>query len=191
LLAGAFPLASAAPYAALLGIFHELERLHPSAAGGLLPQHAPWQADAFALTRLFAAVSGAVRAIAAETPLVLVVEDLHWADQSTWELVSFLASGVRADPVLLLVTIRAEELGPARPVSILVSELARMPHAERLILAPLDRGRGGRAGTGSNGGGPVCPGDGWTTAASGRQPILHRGVARRRPGLWHPAGVSR
>jgi DNA-binding CsgD family transcriptional regulator len=69
---------------------------------------------------------------------VLVVEDLHWADRSTWELVSFLARGIRADPVLLLVTIRSEELGPARPVSVLVGELARMPHAERLILAPLD-----------------------------------------------------
>ena len=68
---GGIPLASAAPYAALLGIFHALARLHPPAAGGLLPQHAPWQADAFALTRLFAAVSDAVRAIAAETPLVL------------------------------------------------------------------------------------------------------------------------
>jgi len=135
---GGIPLASAAPYAALLGIFHALARLHPPAAGGLLPQHAPWQADAFALTRLFAAVSGAVRAIAVETPLVLVVEDLHWADRSTWALVSFLAREIRADPVLLLVTIRAEELGPARPVSVLVGELARMPHAERLILGPLD-----------------------------------------------------
>jgi predicted ATPase len=80
-------------------------------------------------------VAAAVGAIAAETPLVLVVEDLHWADASTRGLVSFLARAIRADPVLLLVTVRSEELDPARPVSVLIGELARMPHAERLVLA--------------------------------------------------------
>jgi hypothetical protein len=45
---------------------------------------------------------------------------------------------IRADPVLLLVSVRAEELDPARPVSVLIGELTRMPHAERLVLAPLD-----------------------------------------------------
>ncbi len=135
---GGIPLASDTPYALVLGILQALARLHPPAAGGLLPQDAPVRADPFGRTRLLAAAADAVRVVAAETPLVLVVEDLHWADASTRGLVSFLARVIRADPVLLVVTVRAEELDPARPVSVLIGELARMPHAERLALAPLD-----------------------------------------------------
>ena len=136
---GGIPLASDTPYAPVLSILQALARLHPSAAGGLLPQDAPRRADPFGPTRLLAAAADAVRAVAAEAPLLLVVEDLHWADASTRGLVSFLARVIRADPVLLLVTVRADELDPARPVSVLIGELARMPHAERLVLAPLDR----------------------------------------------------
>jgi DNA-binding CsgD family transcriptional regulator len=67
------------------------------------------------------------------------VEDLHWADTSTRDLVSYLARVLRRDRVLLLVTVRAEELDPARSVAELVAELARAPHAERLVLRPLGR----------------------------------------------------
>jgi predicted ATPase len=142
---GGMPLASDTPYAPVLSILKALARLHPPAAAGLLPQDAAGWGDPFGLTRLFAAAADAVRAVAAETPLVLVVEDLHWADASTRGLISFLGREIRADPVLLVVTTRAEELDPARPVSVLVRELARMPHAERLVLAPLDRAGGGRS----------------------------------------------
>jgi DNA-binding CsgD family transcriptional regulator len=135
---GGIPLASDTPYAPVLGILQALARLHPAAAGGLLPHEAPGRADLFGPTRLLSAAADAVRAVAAQTPLVLVVEDLHWADASTRGLVSFLARAVRENPVLLLVTVRAEELDPARPVSVLIGELARLPHAERLVLAPLE-----------------------------------------------------
>ena len=136
---GGIPLASGTPYAPVLNILQSLARLHPSAAAGLMLQDAPGHADPFGRTRLLAATADAVRAVAAKTPLMLVVEDLHWADASTRELVSFLARVNRTSPVLLVVTVRAEELDPARPVSVLIGELARMPHAERLVLVPLDR----------------------------------------------------
>jgi DNA-binding NarL/FixJ family response regulator len=135
---GGIPLASDAPYAPVLGILQALAGLHQPSAAGLTPQDAPGRADPFGRTRLLAATAEAVRAVAAQSPVVLVVEDLHWADPSTCGLVSFLARAVRADPVLLIVTVRAEELDPARPVSVLVSELTRLPHAEKLALAPLD-----------------------------------------------------
>jgi DNA-binding CsgD family transcriptional regulator len=136
---GGIPLASDTPYAPVLGILQALARLHPPAAGGLLPQDALGRADSFGPTRLLATAADAVRAVAAETPLVLVVEDLHWADASTRGLVSFLSRMIRAEPVLLLTTVRAEEVDPALPVGVLIGELARMPHAERLTLRPMDR----------------------------------------------------
>jgi predicted ATPase len=77
--------------------------------------------------------------VAEQLPLVGVVEDLHWADASTRDLVAYLARVLRRERVLLLATVRAEELDPARPVTDLVGELARAPHAERLVLRPLDR----------------------------------------------------
>ena len=135
---GGIPLAADTPYAPVLGVLQALAGLHPPSAAGLLPQDAPGQAEPFGRTRMFAAAADAVHSVAAQTPLVLVVEDLHWADASTCGLVSFLARAIRADPVLLVVTVRAEELDPARPVSVLIGELARLPHAEKLALAPLD-----------------------------------------------------
>src|SRR5689334_6146158 len=117
---GGIPLASDTPYAPVLGILQALARLHPAAAGGLLLHNAAGHADPIGQTQLLAAAANAVRATAAAIPLVLVVEDLQWADASSCGLVSFLARVTRADPVLLLVTVRAEELDPARPVSVLV-----------------------------------------------------------------------
>jgi DNA-binding CsgD family transcriptional regulator/tetratricopeptide (TPR) repeat protein len=134
---GGIPLAADTPYAPVLSILQALARLHPAAADGLLPRQASDLPDQFGPTRLLAAAADAVRAVAAQTPLVLVVEDLHWADASTCGLVSFLARAIRADPVLLLVTVRSEELDPARPVSVLIGELTRLPHAERVVLTQL------------------------------------------------------
>jgi DNA-binding CsgD family transcriptional regulator len=134
---GGIPLASDTPYAPVLGILRALAQVYPPAAAALMPKQSG-RMDPYGPTRLLAAVADALRAAAAETPVVLLVEDLHWADASTQGLVSFLARGIRADPVLLVVTVRAEELDPARPVTVLISELARLPHAGRLLLAPLD-----------------------------------------------------
>ena len=130
--------------------------------------------------RLLSLAAEALRAVAEQAPVVVVVEDLHWADASTRDLVSYLARVLRRDPVLLLVTVRAEELDPARPVAELVSELARAPHAERLVLRPLDRDEvaaqlraiTGVAAAGRAGGPDGGPGRG--------QPVLHRGTARGR-----------
>ena len=136
---GGIPLASGTPYAPVLGILQSLAESYPSAADRLNLRDAPGLADPFGQTRLLAATADAVRAVAAETPLMLVIEDLHWADASTRGLVSFLARVIRTSPVLLVVTVRAEELDPVQPAGMLIGELARMPHAERLVLVPLDR----------------------------------------------------
>jgi DNA-binding NarL/FixJ family response regulator len=72
-------------------------------------------------------------------PVVLVLEDLHWADASTRDLLVFLQRALRHAPVLQIGTHRTGEIGGDHPVAGMVAELARLPHAERLRLAPLDR----------------------------------------------------
>jgi DNA-binding CsgD family transcriptional regulator len=70
-------------------------------------------------------------------PVVLVLEDLHWADASTRDLLVFLQRALRHAPVLQVGTVRTGEVGGDHPVAGMVAELARLPHAERLRLSPL------------------------------------------------------
>jgi predicted ATPase len=70
-------------------------------------------------------------------PVVLVLEDLQWADASTRDLLVFLQRALRHASVLQIGTHRAGEVGGDHPVAGMVAELARLPHAERLRLEPL------------------------------------------------------
>ncbi len=82
--------------------------------------------------RLFVRVLGVLAELA---PLLLVLEDLHWADDSSRELLDFLAIRLRAEPVMLVATVRDDELddGARR----WLAELERRPRVLRLRLSPL------------------------------------------------------
>jgi DNA-binding CsgD family transcriptional regulator len=136
---GGIPLAADVPYAPMIEVFRALAALYPPARDGLLPRDQPAGAGPPGPARLLSLAAEALRAVAEQVPVVVVVEDLHWADASTRDLVSYLVRVLRRARVLLLATVRAEELDPARPVAGLVGELARAPHAERLVLRPLGR----------------------------------------------------
>jgi DNA-binding CsgD family transcriptional regulator/tetratricopeptide (TPR) repeat protein len=58
-------------------------------------------------------------------PAIVVVEDLHWADSSTRDLISFLARNVHAARMLLIVTYRADDLHRRHPLKSLLAELER------------------------------------------------------------------
>jgi DNA-binding CsgD family transcriptional regulator len=85
--------------------------------------------------RLFLRVLGLLSELAATAPLVLVLEDLHWADESSRELLAFLAVRLRQVPVLLVATVREEELddGTRR----WLAEMAGRPGVTRVRLAGL------------------------------------------------------
>ena len=90
---------------------------------------------------LFDAVAALLGAVAqAAGPLVLVVEDLHWADPSTRDLLRFLLARLDAERVLVVVTVRTDDLHRRHPVRPLLAELVRLPGVERLDLAPFDEG---------------------------------------------------
>jgi DNA-binding CsgD family transcriptional regulator len=85
--------------------------------------------------RLFLRVLGV---LADAAPLLLVLEDLHWADESSRELLAFLAVRLRERPVLVVATLRDTELGPA--ARRWLAELERRPQVTRLALAGLADG---------------------------------------------------
>ena len=62
---------------------------------------------------------------------VVVVEDVHWADESTVDLLRFLGRRIRNAAVLLLVTYRDEDLGATDPLRAALGELARQRPARR------------------------------------------------------------
>jgi predicted ATPase/DNA-binding XRE family transcriptional regulator len=89
------------------------------------------------LYRLFRSVSAFIRAIAEDRPVVLAMDDAHWADQTSLELLRHLARETARDRVLLIVTFRDVEVGRQHPLRNILHDLEREALAERLSLVPL------------------------------------------------------
>jgi ATP/maltotriose-dependent transcriptional regulator MalT len=94
--------------------------------------------------RLFEETLAVLEHLGGEAPVVLVVEDLHWADGSTLDLVSFLAHGAPRQRLLLVATYRRDEVDPESRLRRLVAELLRAREAAALTLEPLGRNEVGR-----------------------------------------------
>ncbi|MFC0628632.1 ATP-binding protein [Kribbella deserti] len=114
------------------------------AIGRLLPTHrligapsAP-QDGQIARAALFDAVLGALTAISAAEPLLLVIEDAHWADDSTRDLIGFLFTRLNTQRIALLVSYRSDDLHRRHPLRRVIGEWSRIPHVRRLNLLPLD-----------------------------------------------------
>ncbi|HEU4430771.1 MAG TPA: AAA family ATPase, partial [Myxococcota bacterium] len=89
--------------------------------------------------RLFDALAGFVRRLAQERTLVLVLDDLHWADEASLRAFGFLASELREGRVLMIGTYRDVEVRREHPLRELLGALARLPSCERLALRGLER----------------------------------------------------
>ncbi len=82
-------------------------------------------------------IFGAVFARLAAEPTVLVVDDLHWADQGTVDLLRFVLRRIRTTHSLIVVALRDRELADDHPVRGLLGDVARSADAESVILRPL------------------------------------------------------
>lgn len=118
----------------------ELSRILPE-LGERLPDLRPPRAQALpeASVRLFDAVARLGAALAARRPLVLAVDDLHWADGSTLDLLRYCirAWGEKQSPILLLLTIRSEEIRPDSALAAWLAGVARDCATTRLTLEPI------------------------------------------------------
>jgi DNA-binding CsgD family transcriptional regulator/tetratricopeptide (TPR) repeat protein len=117
----------------------ELARLLPELVTREREAAGPLEVDRTAQARLFELILGVLERLARDATVVLVVEDLHWADTSTRDLLRYLVRGLRAGRVLFVVTARSEELYGRHPVLPFLAELERDDRVERLELLPLDR----------------------------------------------------
>jgi DNA-binding CsgD family transcriptional regulator/tetratricopeptide (TPR) repeat protein len=75
---------------------------------------------------------------AQQPPLVLVLEDLHWADASTRDFLTFLVRSARTEPLCLVATYRSDELHRRHPLRPVLAELERVSGVDRLGLERFD-----------------------------------------------------
>ena len=142
------------PFGPIADLMRDLREQHPELRdavtdevwAGLAPIAAGWSgapdpgavgpADpALSHARLFAAVIATLAAAAAARPLVVVIEDLHWADAASLDLLGFVARKLVDQNILLLTTSR-----PPRPDDALadfVFEFTRLEVAQTIELEPL------------------------------------------------------
>jgi DNA-binding CsgD family transcriptional regulator/tetratricopeptide (TPR) repeat protein len=115
----------------------DLARLAPALGGG--------DADfgvgpaRYGKERLFEFLLGALGRLSAARPVVCVVEDLHWSDGSSRDMLRFLVRSVAEERVALVLTCRSDDLDRRHPVRPYLVELRRDPRVECIDLVPFSR----------------------------------------------------
>jgi class 3 adenylate cyclase/tetratricopeptide (TPR) repeat protein len=128
----------------------------------LLPNQTAAQATALTegqeeQQRLFWAVTGYLQAIAAKRPVALLLDDLHWADASSLELLQHLARHTRANRVLLLGAYRDVEVNRRHPLEAALRDLGRERLIEEIQIRRLDEKGTGELVSATLGDGDVAP----------------------------------
>ena len=95
--------------------------------------------DPHARFRLFDGITGFLKRASGTQPLVVVLDDLHWADEGSLRLLEFVAREVADARLLLIGTYRDVELSRRHPLSQTLAELTRERLFERIVLRGLNR----------------------------------------------------
>ncbi|GAA3706580.1 hypothetical protein GCM10022204_25490 [Microlunatus aurantiacus] len=140
------------PYAPIVGALRELIVRHGRdqvlewagasrvGLGALLPDLVAPPAEPEALRlQLFEAVARLWESAAQTGALVVVIEDLHWADESTRHLLRFLTGALSDAPVLVVATYRTDELDRRHPLRPFLAEVGRLAGVTRLEIGGLAR----------------------------------------------------
>src|SRR6185312_13778838 len=84
-----------------------------------------------------ALLSAVLEELGRQPPVVAILEDLHWADEATLDLVKLLGRRMQHVSALLVLTYRDDELGPHHPLRIVLGDLATSGAVRRIPLPPL------------------------------------------------------
>jgi len=112
-----------------------LSRLLPDGGDGPAADN---DSSGLARQQMFGGVLGLLTELAAANPVVLVLEDLHWADASTRDLITFLSRMLHRERVAIIATYRSDDLHRRHPLRPLIAELQRLPSVSTIALGPLE-----------------------------------------------------
>ncbi len=87
--------------------------------------------------QLFESIAALLGELADAGPLLLVLEDVHWADRSSRDLLRYLLARLADEPIAVVASYRADDLHRRHPLRPLLAELVRLPGVERMELGPL------------------------------------------------------
>ena len=119
-------------------VVDQLALIVPDLTRRRAPRSSAVELSGLGQVRLFEAVLTAIAGLTDDRTVVLVIEDLHWADRSTQDLLSFLVRNVERTGFLILATIRTDAVDRDTPLATTLGELHRRPTVERIDLGPLD-----------------------------------------------------
>ena len=91
------------------------------------------------LAALFDAVLDVLGRLAMERPLMVILEDIHWADGSTRDLIRFLVRNLRTERLAIVATYRSDDVHRRHPVMPLLAELDRADRVDRVDLGRFGR----------------------------------------------------
>jgi DNA-binding NarL/FixJ family response regulator len=86
---------------------------------------------------LFDSVLGALTGLAADRSVALFIEDVHWADQATRDLLGFLFTRLHTQRIAIIVSYRSDDLHRRHPLRRTLAEWSRLPAVSRVYLDPL------------------------------------------------------
>jgi DNA-binding CsgD family transcriptional regulator len=109
----------------------EIGRLLPEVGAQTMPP-----GDGGSSAQLFELLLGVLVRLAEDRPVLLLIEDLHWADQSTLDFVAFLARALRDVRVLVVSSYRSDEMHRKHPLRSLLTTWERSRLVSRIELAP-------------------------------------------------------
>src|SRR5438270_3592093 len=78
-----------------------------------------------------------LRELATRVPTIVVIEDVHWADEGTLDVLRLLGRRIRSTPTLVIASYRDDELNRSHPLRVVLGELATSDAVARLKLQPL------------------------------------------------------
>ncbi len=143
------------PYGPVMGILRDLSRQldEPTAASVLGPTrqrlggldapaaaaNAPSTTSELGKTHLFEALLDCFNTLAERSRVVVVFEDLHWADSASVEVIDFLARNLAGSPLLIIGSYRRDELDPDQTQARVLTELGRHRTVSEIELSGLDK----------------------------------------------------
>lgn len=141
----------APPYAPITAVLRELvdqvgtDRVLEAAGPGwdtigvLLPELSDHVTGGANENRLHEGVALLLEHVARERPVIVVIEDLHWADEATLTVLRFLLRAVASGPIMIVLSYRSDDVHRGHPLRVFLTEIERGRRAKRLELRRLTR----------------------------------------------------